>query len=372
MSKKEVQFHDYQYMVNKLRNKGLIIDSNRIAIELLQSVGYYNLINRYKSEFYLPDKKVYRSNVHITDLYYYHRIEDDLRNILFQFAIKFEQRLKESMAYIMAKRRGVKTSEYLNPLTYRNKNKAIKITKFLNKKISECNDDPTKYYKEKYGDVPPWIMLSNITFGQTRMLLSIFPRNMTKYIMIKLLPIGKNNYGDIDEFIFNEFMDSLDLDKYSDKELNQISEKYENTLIKFTRNVISLIHDYRNNLAHGNRLIHFHANTSLELRTLRIFTNNSVFSDEEYYNNQLCSNDLFALMAALVITLDKYDSIYLISQLEVWKKANTATDITKKQFDQFISSSDLPSDFIKRLKNITIEKTNRQKNKEFRDFMDNF
>ena len=102
-------------MIDKLRQKGMIIDSNKIAIELLKSVGYYNLVNRYKSEFYLPGKKEYKENIHIEDLYYYHRIEDDLRNILFQFAIKLEQKFKESMAFIISKNFGVKRIEYLDP-----------------------------------------------------------------------------------------------------------------------------------------------------------------------------------------------------------------------------------------------------------------
>lgn len=365
MSKKDIQFHDYYYMIDKLRQKGMIIDDNRIAIELLKSVGYYNLINRYKSEFYLPTKKEYGENVHIEDLYYYHRIEDDLRNILFQFAIKLEQKLKESMAFTLSKNMGVKRTYYLNPYNYRNKNKAIKITGFLNHEIDKCKDNPTKYYKLKYGDVPPWIMLSNISFGQARMLFTIFPRKMTEYVMIQLLPINSKNKYELEDFILDELIDDNTYHDHTDEEIDKIVSTDKDMFIEFVRNIISLVHDYRNNLAHGNRLIHFESNTKLQIKALRVFCNKTVFTDSEYYEEKLCSKDLFALMVALVITMDKYDSIAFISQLEALQKTNTATPVTKQQYDQFIKSCDLPKDFIKRLRSVSIEKTYRQTNEEF-------
>jgi len=369
LSKKEVQFHDYHYMIRKLRSKGMIIDSNKIAIELLQSIGYYNLINRYKSEFYLSDKKEYKENVHIEDLYYYHRIEDDLRNILFQFAIKLEQKLKESMAFSLSKKFGVERANYLNPYNYRNKNKAIRITKFINNEIEECKDNPTNYYKVKYDDVPPWIMFSNITFGQTRMLFSIFPKELTEYVSFQLLPIDPENNHSLNEYILDETITYSTLKNSSNTEIKKLVIKYEDLYIEFTRNIISLVHDFRNNLAHGNRLIHFKSHTKLRIKALRLFCGSKVFSDDDYYDGKLCSNDLFALMVSLIITLDKYDSIAFLAQLESWEKTNTATAVTKKQFYQFIDSCELPNNFLKRLQNINIEKTNRQKNAEFKKLL---
>ena len=81
--------------------KNLSLGSKRLAIELLKSRGYYNLINRYKHEFY-TDCNMYQEDTSIMDLYLFHRMEDDLRNILFRFTINFEQRFKESMSYTLA------------------------------------------------------------------------------------------------------------------------------------------------------------------------------------------------------------------------------------------------------------------------------
>lgn len=356
-------------MIEKLHSKGLIIDDIQLSISILKSRGYYNLVNRYKEEFYNAGTKTYRENVHLTDLYYYHRVEDDLRNILFKFTINFEQRLKEALAYILAKKFGVKTEDYLNPTNYRRKNKAISITNFLKANIDTCNDDPTKYYKKEYNQVPPWILLSNTSLGQTRMLLSIFPRQMTEYVAGELLPVHKlesykepQPYFFIKEFIFDEYIDRDDID---DKQINELIDSGVRDLLELTRNMITIIYNFRNNLAHGSRLIHFKASQKLNLKSLRLFANEAVFSDKEFLNNNLCRNELFAFMSSLVILLDKYDSKYFIEQLASWEKINTSTEIEKENFSKFITSCGLPNNFVTRLRNIKIEKTIQEQNQDF-------
>lgn len=317
-------------MINKLRNKGMIIDDDKLAIELLKSVGYYGLVNKYKSEFYIQGKKEYQENVHLIDLYYYHTIEDELRNILFQSIIHLEQRFKESMAYIIAKELGVKRTDYLIPNKYRRVNKAKKIITFLNETIEKCQDNPTKYYKNEYNDLPPWIMLSNLSFGQARMLFSIFRFNWSKYVTIQLLNLNERKQVFLHETIDNQ----------------------EFVLIEFTRNIISIAYQFRNNLAHGNRLIHYHSKESLKINGLRLFANVQVLSNEEYYSNNLCHNDLFALMVSLVIVLDKRDSAFFINQLNLWQNSNFSNTKKDKQFNKFINSCELPVDFVKRLANL--------------------
>lgn len=370
---KEVQFHNYPYMIDKLRSKGLLIDSNTLAIEILKSRGYYNLINRYKEEFYITGKKKYREDVRITDLYYYHRIEDDLRNILFKFTINFEQRLKEAMAFTLAQNFGTKQHQYLDPYKFRNKSKAQSITKFLLNSIRECTDNPTKYYKNKYGNVPPWILLSNTTLGQTRMLFSIFPLKLTEYVVGELLPIHENFNPQEPQprsFIANNI--DFSTHKVNEEEFEKLIEQQTQNLIELTRNMLTIITNFRNTLAHGNRLIHFKANQKINLKTIRTFVPCSVFSDEEFYHRDLGKNDLLAFIVSLMTLMDKYDSLYLLEQLKAWKKANTQSEFSKKTFDEFIDSCGLPHNFVERLRNINIESTQRKRNRDFHKWYDSF
>ena len=73
--KKKVKFLTYQQQLDNLRDHGLIVTNDRIGTELLQSRGYYNLINRYKEDLYRKGQKEYPIQTTLEDLYKYHRIE---------------------------------------------------------------------------------------------------------------------------------------------------------------------------------------------------------------------------------------------------------------------------------------------------------
>ncbi|WP_420223145.1 Abi family protein [Pediococcus acidilactici] len=373
MSKhKPIKFHTYPYMLDKLRKKDLIIDSNTIAIEILKTRGYYNLINKYKSEFYIPGTTRFKENTSLTDFYWYQRLEDDLRNILFKFTITFEKKVKESMAFILAKEFGVSINDYLDPYKFRNKSKAISITNNLKKSIESCLNNPTLYYKNEYGDVPPWIMLSNITLGQTRMLFSIFPKKLTSYVVYEMLPTKANDSRSIRvpsrlDYYVMDFMHYSHKDMENDHVFNKATQKWVSLLIEFYRNMFTLINEFRNNLAHGNRLMHYYSRQELKYSHISIYASEKVISKNEFFEKSLGKKDLFAFMMSLIITLDRYDSLYLIEQLSAWKATNTSAPDTKKVFDSFITSCGLPSDFIERLKKIEVEKTNKQANKEFEE-----
>ncbi|MCP0886975.1 Abi family protein [Ligilactobacillus sp. WILCCON 0076] len=361
----EITFKNYKHMINKLRDKGMIIDNEYLAIELLKSRGYYNLINRYKEEFTIPNTKNFQPNTHITDLYYYHRIEDDLRNILFKFTINFEQRFKETMSYILAKQLGVSPKKYLDPINFRNKRKAKSITSFILMQVEKCNDNPTKYYKDEYDYVPPWIMLSNLSLGQTRMLFSIFPYSMTKYVVSELLPIHnyrnkKYDYQSSLRLVAYENMGNIRNDSDIDKFVLQ--------LIETTRNMITIIKDFRNAFAHGNRIVNFHSSQSLKYNSLNIFIKENTVTRKEFFNNGLGRNDLFAFLISLILLMDKYDSIYMIDQLSIWEKNNTKSQHSKTSFYKFIKSCRLPTNFIQRLEKIEIEKTIAKEKEDFRQF----
>ncbi len=354
-------------MVDKLTQKNLSIESKPLAIELLKSRGYYNLINRYKHEFYTNNHH-YKDSTSIMDLYLFHRMEDDLRNILFRFTINFEQRFKEAMSYILAHHFGIYEADYLDPLKYRKnkRNKAISIMGEICEIAFHSSNNPTRYYRKNYDSIPPWIVLSNTSLGQVRMWFSIFPTKLTDYVVSQLLPIHESSFFS-DAYNLDEFKDSLisyeELTNIkSDSEYNRIIRERFNIYIDFFKSMLNLIHVFRNNLAHGNRLIHFTVKRPLNIKPLRKFANNKVFTDEEYYNKSLSKNDLFAFLVSLMILLDKYDSLYLLDQLKSWEERNSKDPKMELSFKKFISSCNLPLNFIERLSYISTEKVYQENN----------
>lgn len=355
-------------MIDKLTQKNLSIKSKPLAIELLKSRGYYNLINRYKHEFYTKDN-LYQEDTSIMDLYLFHRMEDDLRNILFRFTISFEQRFKEAMSYTLAKNFGIYEADYLDPLKYKKnqRNKAISIMGEICDIAFNTSNNPTKYYRKNYDSIPPWIVLSNTSLGQARMWFSIFPTKLTDYVVAQLLPIHEYFFSDKDNL--DEFKHSLiSFEEYkniqSDTEYKRKIRERFNVYIDLFKSMLNMIHAFRNNLAHGNRLIHFTVKRSLMLKPLRRFANDKVFSNEEYYKNNLSKNDLFAFIVSLMILLDKYDSLYLLGQLKSWKERNSEDPQTELSFKKFLNSCSLPLDFIERLSQISTERVYQGNNQQ--------
>lgn len=355
-------------MVDKLTSKNLSIESKSLAIELLKSRGYYNLVNRYKHEFY-NKKHEYKDNTSIMDLYLFHRMEDDLRNILFRFTINFEQRFKEAMSYTLAENLGIYEADYLDPLKYKkkNRNKAISIMTEICDIAFNTSHNPTQYYRKNYDSIPPWIVLSNTSLGQARMWFSIFPTKLTDYVVSQLLPI--HEYYFTDRFSLEDFKESLigyeELEYIqNDTEYHRMVRERFNVYIDLFKAMLNIIHVFRNNLAHGNRLIHFTVKRQLNLKPLRRFANDKVFSDKEYYDNNLSRNDLFAFIVSLMVLLDKYDSLYLLEQLKSWKERNTKEPQMEISFKKFITSCNLPVDFIERLSQISTEDVYQENNQK--------
>lgn len=372
---KEIKFNDYEEQLKKLRYKGLDIGNPHLAIELLESNGYYNLINKYKEDWY-ENNKSYPPKTSIYDLYLYHRFEDDLRNILFRFTITFEKRLKETMAYIISKKLGIYEADYLDPSKYKKRmyNKAKNVTAHLLEILEYTKNAPTCYYHKNYYGVPPWILLNNISLGETRMLFSIFPSKMSDYVTFKLLPFDENKCN---EYYLYQVLNQKQLKKIEEFHNNgdYVSEKEyfidaKNRYNELVKNMISIIHEFRNALAHGHRLIHTKFKFKLNLVTLRVFAGEEIFSDKEFYDG-LGKNDLFSFMLSLLILLDRYDAIYFLDQLKDWVDRNTKASDVKIIFDKFIyESCDLPYDFVSRLEKVKILKIDKEEHPKLYDLFD--
>lgn len=259
---------------------------------------------------------------------------------------------------------GIYLDQYLNPHNYktRNFNKTNSIIYQLYEVATSTKNNPTAYYRKNYDSIPPWILLSNLTLGQTRMLFSIFKSDCTKYVALSLLP--HEAFGSsFDDLLINFLTDKewKQLESFPDTskeglafEKKLLSKKKE-PYIEMVKTMLHIIHYFRNQLAHGNKLLHFKTPFKLRLKTLRTYADSDVFNDKEFYKKDLGKNDLFAFMISLIILLDKYDSIYMLDQLKSWKERNTKNKEAQQAFDNFLRSCDLPVDFINRLSKLKID-----------------
>ncbi|RMC39083.1 Abi family protein [Lactobacillus sp. ESL0236] len=384
--KKKVKFKTYPELLNNLNNHGLNVSGEEISIEILKTRGYYNLVNRYKNDLYRKNINEFNTRTTIENLYHFHRMEDDLRNILFRFTLTFEQFLKESMSYTLASTWGVDPKKYLNPnnYSYRHQKRAISILNMI-LEIQNTSKNPTKYYKDNYDVIPPWILLNNAMFGQTKALFKILPIDLKRYIIHQMMPFDFFNYhfdkyhskqiseemtnrlfdeGDLiarslaktthKEIDIEEWLDYIDPFVYKDFKgtpyLNKVSKQIDDERIEAFSGVLDAIHEFRNTLAHGSRIVHFHFKKNLRLNLITKYTGAN-FNVTQFKKENL-GNGVFGVLLGLLITLDKFDTLLLISKLKSWKKDVTKTFNDKKDYDLFIKSCGLPKNFIYILDNI--------------------
>lgn len=171
------QFKTYEEQLNILISKGLIVDSD--TLKILRKNNYYFLINRYKNVFIEPNVKpnVFKKGTHFNEIVSLYDFDRNLRIILLKYIITIENTLKSIISYEFSKKYDYK---YLDLASYDNLNfneKRVNELKGLFKSISNIvkknlkHEKHLRYYKEKYDDIPLWIVINNLSLG---MLISFY------------------------------------------------------------------------------------------------------------------------------------------------------------------------------------------------------
>lgn len=109
--------------------------------------------------------------------------------------------------------------------TYNRKTERDNLLWKIQKKIKDADEQPLKYYEEKYGNIPPWILVKALTFGE-------------------LLVLYKLSTTDIKENVI-KILVGIEPDK-RDKE--------------FFAKSMELFNKFRNRSAHGGRMYNYKTN----------------------------------------------------------------------------------------------------------------
>lgn len=153
--------------------------SKAYVIELLQTYGYYNIINQYNKPF-LSDNG-YIDDIDFFKLYSVQQVDTRIKNLIFYPILQIEQRLKTCMAYEFAKAYGPFDGDsiinyqepYLNSNNYTHslktkdhKLKHILLIDRLEKLYKDTTYKPFNHYRAAHGHIPIWIFINKLTFGE--------------------------------------------------------------------------------------------------------------------------------------------------------------------------------------------------------------
>ena len=177
-------FITYTTQIEKLKSeKNLIIADSDFAVEALQNISYYALIGGYKHPFIDIHTRKYINEARFEDIVSLYEFDEELRGLFFKYLCRVERRMRSSISYHFCKKHGERQEEYLNPNNYnnlsKNKNGIAKLIKMLDTMAKQNRDhDYLVYQRNKYHNIPLWVIMNTLTFGQISKMFEFLPQNI--------------------------------------------------------------------------------------------------------------------------------------------------------------------------------------------------
>lgn len=168
----------HEQQIELLKSKGLTVSDEESALFHLRTEGYYNIINGY-SEFFkykcADDSKHYCRNATFEQILDLYKFDKNLRSIVYKYTSSIECYVKESIAHTFSKLHGTNNTVYLQSDCF-----SDSYPESVQRLIDECNKiiesstqtnsnkyrDYIAHAKIKYDQVPLWILMRAMTFGQ--------------------------------------------------------------------------------------------------------------------------------------------------------------------------------------------------------------
>lgn len=273
---KDKQFKNLDEQIQIFKSKGLIIDDEEYAKQVLLRENYFFLTG-YRHVFMQSDNpREYIPGTTFEELYSLFLFDRKFRNLIFKNLLIIENNTKSIISYQLSKKYGYKENEYLKPQNFDNTPEKTKQVADLIKKmkrqirINGGQHSATQHYISNYGYIPLWVLVKVLSFG-----------------------------------IVSEFYSILKPD-----DRKSIADVY-NLTVEDLSNYLPMLANYRNVCAHEDILY--------ENKTQRT-VNNTVYhallgikkQDGEYERGR---NDLFALFIILRQMLSSDDVKNLISEM---------------------------------------------------------
>lgn len=161
------EYKSNEELIEYLEAKNVIIPNKKYALEKIEKYTYYSVVNTYKNVFKKQDGS-YVENVSFDDIYALFEFDKNLKNIMLKYCLEIEIVIKSIMANQISKTYGIKNYLEIANLDPNIKNdiKEVLLAKINNEIKKEYNvHNAVTHYIDKYGFVPPFVLVKILTFG---------------------------------------------------------------------------------------------------------------------------------------------------------------------------------------------------------------
>jgi len=176
---KAKQFKTIEEQIEILKHKGLIINDEGYAKEVLLRENYF-FLSGYRHVFMDPsDTKKYVEGTTFEELYSLFLFDRQFRNIIFKNLLIIENNFKSIISYRLSKKYGYKEHDYLKPKNFdTSPEKSRQVNDLLKKMkrqihVNGRQHSATMHYLSNYGYIPLWVLVKVLSFGIVSELYSI-------------------------------------------------------------------------------------------------------------------------------------------------------------------------------------------------------
>lgn len=218
MSQSEKPFLPLERQIERLSARGLAISSPAKAKQQLLRTSYYDLINGYKDIFLVKkihsdEEDQFISGTSFEDILDLYNLDREIRHITLKILLDIESVFYTSLSYSLAEMYGEKQVDYLKKENYRLGRKQKYNNRFerdnllwkISKKTDTPDEQPLKYYKVQYGNIPPWILVKGLSFGELIMWYRLSSDTVKSNVIMNI--IGREATRDDKEF----FLKSMEI-----------------------------------------------------------------------------------------------------------------------------------------------------------------
>lgn len=245
---KPFQTHNTQLKI--LRNRNIIIKNGSKAKGILIRENYYQIINGYKHIFLdiIETKKrkddYYKDGTTFEQIYALYEFDRNLRNLLLKYLLMTENSIRSKIAYQFSSEHRKEPFAYFNINNYQSNNhqnttaliaELSSVTK--NNTDSLTRSGPFYHYFAEHQDLPLWVLITKLSFGQTVKLFYNLTHKMKT---------------DIIDCVFNEF-------KHNCSKSVPVKKLTSKNYLKEFDFMLNCVKSFRNVCAHEDRLYDYKA-----------------------------------------------------------------------------------------------------------------
>ena len=200
------KFSTFSEQVEWLQDeKHLIISDRQYAEDVLKHIGYFPLMGGYKHLFRIPLTKKYKDGTSFDEIVSLYEFDAELRELFFKYLLQIERHLRSLMSYYFSEQYGESQSAYLDANNFnnsrRNHNTVSRLIATLQRAASTTDYVYINYYRNTYGNIPLWLLINVLTFGNLSKMYKVFPQSLQSKVC--------KNFGIINQRQMEQFLSVL-------------------------------------------------------------------------------------------------------------------------------------------------------------------